>query len=134
MFKKLLLAGVVSAAIALGVVGIGTASADGGHDNDWNNPCIVDGTYAVNPACWQGVIWGGPARGWIPQYGYFNNAYGPFWATYYFLNFYNPYLYNPYNYNNYGCWDGQNGHWYNGVWYACYTTQGHWSNGTWYPY
>ena len=126
MFKKLLLAGVVSAVISLGIAGIGTASADG---DDHNNPCIVDGSGAINPACWNGVIWGGVARGWIPQAGYYNNALGSFWATYYFLNFYNPFYFNSVNY---ACWNGQTGFWSNGYWYGC-GMQGYWMNGIWYP-
>jgi hypothetical protein len=133
LFKKLVLAGVVSAVVSLGIAGIGTASADGG---DWHdNICIADGTHAIDPACWQGVIWGGPARGWIPQAGYFNNAFGNFWQVYYFLNTYNPYYW---QYNN-GCWingawyNGNGGFWLNGYWQTC-ASSGYWMNGVWYPY
>jgi hypothetical protein len=141
LIKKLVLAGVFSAVISLGIAGIGTASADGGNDT-WNNPCIADGTHAIEPACWQGVIWGGPERGWIPQAGYYNNAAGNFWQVYYLLNFYNPYWYNYstywYNYapySNQSCWANNNmGFWSNGYWYSCATnSNGYWSNGVWYP-
>lgn len=143
MIKKLVLAGIAGAVISLGIAGIGTASADGGH-NDWhNNPCIVDGTAAINPACWQGVIWGGVANGWVPQYGYYNSVLG-FWQTYYLLNFYqnNWYYWNyQYCWNNpsMGYWNNgvwypfvNSGYWSNGVWYGC--GNGYWSNGIWYPY
>lgn len=146
LFKKLLLVGVLSAVVSLGVAGIGTASAHD-PDHDWDHPCIADGTHAVDPACWQGVIWGGVGRGWIPQAGYYNNAAGNFWQVYYFLNFYNPYgywfngawynnAYNPYYNNGYAghpCNNGQNGFWDAGYWHSC-AAAGYWSNGLWYPY
>ena len=93
LFKKLLLAGVVGAVVSLGIAGIGTASADGGDDWHHDNPCWVDATHSIDPVCWQGVYWGGVARGWIPtSYGMFDN----YWQAYYFYN-YNPAFFYYYN-------------------------------------
>jgi hypothetical protein len=134
MFKKVLLAGVLSAVVSLGVAGIGTtgtASADGPNDNI----CVVQANGSVNPACWQGVIWGGFARGWVPQAGYFNNNAGTFGQVYWFLNYYNPYWWN-WNWNwtsNQVCWNGNTGFWNNGVWATC-GVGGFWMNGIWYPF
>lgn len=137
LFKKLLLVGVLSAVISLGAAGIGTASAHD-PDDDWDNPCVATATHAVNPACWQGVIWGGVGRGWIPQAGYYNNMAGSFWQVYYFLNFYNPYYYwnngiVNHNHSDHPCNNGQSGFWDGGYWHSC-AAAGYWSNGMWYPY
>jgi hypothetical protein len=85
LFRKLLLAGVASAVVSLGIMGAGTASAHDGHD-DWmhDNPCYIEATHSIDPVCWQGVYWGGVARGWVPtNLSNFNN----FWDAYYFYNY-----------------------------------------------
>jgi hypothetical protein len=104
LFRKLLLAGVVSAVVSLGIAGFGTASADDGHHgHEHDHPCWVEATHTIDPACYQGLIWGGVARGWIPQnYAMFDN----FWQAYYFFN-YSPTFYYWYNV---GYWN-QNYYW-----------------------
>jgi hypothetical protein len=91
MFKKILLAGVITGATAFGLAGAGTASADHGHHD--GPDCFIEATNSIDPACWNLVIWGGVANGWIPR--------APFLFTGHHFNFYNPYLYNPYFYSPY---------------------------------
>ena len=88
LFRKLMVAGVASAVLAVTVAGAGPASAHEG--DEWHHSeCWIEATSSIDPACYNMVIWGGVARGWIPRtpflFGY--SPYDPFFLYYNPLNF-----------------------------------------------
>jgi hypothetical protein len=124
MFKKVLLVGVFTAVISLGLAGAGTASADDKHHH--HNDCWIEATNSIDPACWNMVIWGGVANGWIPRAPFLFNV-----NHYYFFNYFPNYFYNPYYFTGqpvYSQHPHLNNPHYGDVKY------GYWSNNLWWPY
>lgn len=97
MLKKLLIAGIAGTVLSLGLFGAGTASAD--HEDDWwNNDCYIAESNSIDPECWNMVIWGGVARGWVPIGPLGINNYNPYFLNYYYYGWYGNSFYNQYNY------------------------------------